>query len=74
MNRNEFDYAVSEYIDGYGDYALKRPKDPQIVDDVTHTRRGLFVKPNYWILIDELHAKSLHDYQLLFHTTPGLTT
>ncbi len=72
--RREFDYAISEYSDGYSDYALRKPKNPKIIGDVLHTRSVLFVKPDYWILIDKLQAKSPHDYQLLFHARPGLAT
>jgi hypothetical protein len=72
VSRSKFDYVSSTYNEGYGRFSLKKPKDPIIISDVTHTRKLLFVKPHYWILVDELQATKKHDYQLLYHLSPGL--
>lgn len=71
--REDFDYVAAQYNEGYGEFALKRPKSPRIVDDVVHTRHILFVKPDYWVIVDELQASEIHDYQLLFHCSPQIT-
>jgi uncharacterized heparinase superfamily protein len=72
ISRPSFDYVSSTYNDGYGQFSLKKPKDPLIIRDVTHTRKILFVKPHYWICVDELHATHNHEYQLLYHISPDL--
>lgn len=66
----DFDYAAGIYEDGYGQFALKKPAYPDIIEDVTHKRHILFVRPDYWLIVDEIQAKSPHDYQLLFHCHP----
>lgn len=54
------DYVCGSYRDGYGDKAALK---------VTHTRRLLFVKPNYFILLDTLAPAddAPHTYTSLFH-------
>ncbi len=56
----DFDYAEGTYADGFGP---KRDKT------VTHTRRILFAKPRYWIVVDELRPTDAkpHTYEALFH-------
>lgn len=68
----DFDYVCATYDEGYAQFALKKPKSPRIIKDVTHTRHVIFVKPNYWLIVDELHASEPHDYQLLFHCHPEI--
>jgi hypothetical protein len=67
-----FDYVEASYCDGYSSFCLKKPSNPEIIKDVTHTRRILFVKPDYWVVLDQLHASENHDYELLFHTAPEI--
>ena len=63
----EVDYAEGTYSDGYG---------PKVDKTVTHTRRVLFVKPHYWIVIDELKPKDdkPHVYESLFHLDAATAT
>lgn len=68
----DFDYVEATYQEGYGHYALRKPIDAQIIRDVQHTRRILFVKPDYWLILDYLCATQPHHYQLLFHLHPDL--
>ena len=59
--------AVSErvdYFDGSHD-GYKRLDDP-----VNHRRRVLFVKPDYWIIQDDLTGKGMHKFDLLYHFGP----
>ena len=70
IHKPEFDYAAGIYEDGYGQFALEKPKHAEIIEDVTHTRHILFVKPDYWLIVDELQAATPHNYQLLFHGHP----
>jgi len=72
VSQPDFDYVAATYSDGYSTFSLQKPKEPAIIKDVTHTRHILFVKPDYWVMIDELQASTPHDYQLLFHTHPEI--
>jgi hypothetical protein len=73
IQQEAFDYAEATYQEGYGHYALRKPDAYQIVDDVQHTRRILFVKPDYWLIVDHLDSLGPHNYQLLFHIHSDLT-
>jgi len=55
-----FDYVDAEH-DGYSRY-----KDP-----VIHRRAVLFVKPEYWVIVDRLTGHGKHSVELLFHTPRG---
>jgi hypothetical protein len=68
-----FDYVSASYSDGYSLFSLRKPLDAVIIKDVTHTRRILFVKPDYWVIVDELQAVARHSYQALFHADPAIT-
>jgi hypothetical protein len=75
ISRPGFDYVSASYADGYGEFNMRRPSDSEggtshILRDVTHTRQILFVKPDYWVIVDELESVERHDYQVLFHTVP----
>ncbi|MEW6354968.1 MAG: alginate lyase family protein [Planctomycetota bacterium] len=65
ITSDDVDYAEGTYADGYGEKMDKT---------VTHTRRVLFVKPDYWIVVDELKPSDdkEHTYESLFHLeSPG---
>jgi hypothetical protein len=72
ISQSDFDYVAATYSDGYSHFSLQRPQEPKIIQDVIHTRRILFVKPDYWVIADELLASKTHNYQVLFHTYPGI--
>jgi hypothetical protein len=72
ISHRDFDYAAATYSEGYSSFSLKKPKNQTIINDVSHTRRILFVKPDYWVLVDELKAANPYNYQLLFHTSPEM--
>jgi hypothetical protein len=53
-----------DYIDGEHDgYALDR--------DIVHRRRLLFVRPDYWIVLDQLEGRGQHTFDFLHHFAPG---
>ncbi|MNO14257.1 Heparin-sulfate lyase precursor [compost metagenome] len=56
-----FDYAQGSH-DGY----LKLDEPVQI------RRQILFIKPDYWIVVDTCRSHGLHDYTLPFHFAEGL--
>ncbi|MBM4050998.1 MAG: hypothetical protein FJ279_38365, partial [Planctomycetes bacterium] len=60
LTRADFDFAEGTYADGYG------PKNDRTV---THRRQVLFVKPDYWIVVDVLEPsdQAEHRYEALFH-------
>lgn len=64
MSTEHFDYVESTYDDGYGN--LKE----EVTRDVTHIRRILFVKPDYWILWDVLEGRGEHTFEQRFHFVP----
>lgn len=65
--REVFDYARGRYDEGYGEYAHPQPPDAVRLDDVVHERRVLFVKPDYWIVLDDLQTNQAHRYDWSFH-------
>jgi len=50
-----FDYADAAHD------AYRRLRDP-----VTHRRRVMFVKPRYWVVVDDLEGADVHQVDLLF--------
>jgi len=54
------DYIEAEH-DGYS----------RLRHSVIHGRRLLFVRPNYWILLDELQGRGVHRFDFLYHFAPG---
>ena len=53
-----FDAADGVYQDGYG-------PDRQI--DVRHERTVVFLRPDFWIVVDRLHSQGEHTYDILWH-------
>ena len=72
VSRPAFDYVEADYDEGYGSFSLQQPANANLISDVKHTRKILFVKPDYWLIVDELQADKSHNYQLLFHTSPNM--
>lgn len=54
-----FDFADAEH-DGY----------QRLPDPVVHRRRVLFVKPRYWVVVDDLHGTAEHRLDLRFQFAP----
>ena len=52
------DYAAGQYDEGYG---------PERQVRVVHRREVVFVKPDYWLLVDRLEGRGTHRYESLFH-------
>ena len=73
ISQPDFDYVAASYSDGYGPFSFERPQNVEVIEDVVHTRRILFVKPDYWVIVDELQAPTPHRYCTLFHTVPEMT-
>jgi hypothetical protein len=71
ISKAGFDYVAATYDDGYGSFGFQQPERVAITQ-ATHTRRILFVKPDYWVVVDELSAATPHAYQLLFHAAPEI--
>jgi hypothetical protein len=58
VTAEEFDAADGVYSTGYG---------PKRDRDVTHERTVVFVRPDYWVVVDRLHATQRHRYDVLWH-------
>ena len=56
------DYAVASH-DGYA----------RLAEPVFHKRRIVFVKPDYWLISDELTGKGEHQLKFYFHFAPGVS-
>jgi hypothetical protein len=56
-----FDYVDAEH-DGY----------LHLRHDLMHRRRVLFLRPDYWIIFDELQGRGAHNFDFLFHFAPGV--
>jgi len=52
LSLNGFDYVIGEH-NGY--------------DGVTHSRSVLFIKPEYWIVVDRLNSSENHTYEQYWH-------
>jgi hypothetical protein len=62
---NWFSNESIDFVDGFHD-GYKRLPDP-----VIHRRQIIFVKPEYWIIIDVLNGREKHTYDQYFHFLPG---
>jgi len=62
-----FDLVDGVYDEGYG---------PDADRAVTHRRRILFVKPRYWIVVDDMSSSSqkTHVFESLWHIRPDTAT
>lgn len=58
VTTREFDAADGVYDDGYG---------PKRDIRVAHQRTVVFVKPDYWVVVDRLPGAGTHDYDILWH-------
>jgi len=63
---SDFDYLKASYSGHYGN--IKE----DVMEGVTHTRRWLFVKPDYWVIWDVVSGVGAHQVELLFHFAPDL--
>ena len=57
-----------DYVDGSHD-GFERLDDP-----VTHRRRVVFVKPGFWLVVDDLTGKVSHKYDQYWHFGPEAKT
>jgi hypothetical protein len=69
---DEYDFASGIYNEGYAPFSLTVPNEVQADIDAVHQRDFVFVKPEYWVLVDYLHATVAHDYQFVFHLAPDV--
>jgi hypothetical protein len=63
LSSSDFDFADAEHD------AYRRLEDP-----VGHRRRVLFVKPRYWVVVDDLDGRSEHQIELRFQFAPRVVT
>ncbi|WP_214630820.1 alginate lyase family protein [Paenibacillus agaridevorans] len=66
-----WDFRSTERYDYWfaSHYGYTRYDDP-----VIHSRKVLFVKNRYWLIVDLLEARELHTYEQYFHLPPGAAT
>jgi hypothetical protein len=70
----DFDYVCATYDEGFGKFCFSAPPEFQnnLIKDVIHTRQIIFVKSDYWVILDELQGDQPHNYQILFHAGPEI--
>lgn len=56
-----FDFVAGEH-DGY----------TRLAHPIIHRRQVCFVKPDYWVVVDQLEGEGEHTFDLYFHLWPGL--
>jgi hypothetical protein len=56
----DLEFTAAEH-DGYA--RLRHP--------ITHRRRLLYVRPNYWVISDELKGQGEHTFDFMYHFAPG---
>jgi hypothetical protein len=61
---NEIVLPGIEYFDGEHDGYTILPHQ------VTHRRRLIYVRPNYWIVLDDLRGTGDHEYEFFYHFAP----
>lgn len=58
VSKPGFDYSAGVYDEGYG---------PKMDKSVTHHRQVLFVKPDYWLVVDDFQGDGSHQVNTLWH-------
>ncbi len=48
----------------------KREDQDRVLEGITHTRMLVFVRPDYWLVLDSVEGKGTHDVEALWHFTP----
>jgi len=69
-SNDDFDHASGRYNEGYAPFSINRSASTTIDTDVTHQRDFIFVKPDYWVVVDYLTGSEQHDFTFLFHLSP----
>jgi hypothetical protein len=59
--RNHIALAEFEYVDGEHDGYTALPKE------IGHRRRLIYIRPNYWIVLDDLRGRGEHSFDFLYH-------
>lgn len=67
ISTSDFDFLEATYSSDYGN--IKE----DVINGLKHTRRWLFVKPNYWIIWDVVAGTGKHEAKLLFHFNTGIS-
>ncbi len=66
----DYDLARGVYNDGYSAMNSKGRGAEEIETAVTHERRILFIKPDYWIIVDKILGIGARQVEQLYHLTP----
>lgn len=71
---DQYDAVSGTYDEGYADIGRAGRGAPESDASIAHTRRILFVKPDYWVLVDQISGTGRHRAEQLFHLTPDAKT
>jgi hypothetical protein len=64
--RSNISLAEVEYIDGEHDGYIALSKG------IGHRRRLIYIRPNYWIVLDDLCGKGEHNFDFFYHFAPDV--
>jgi hypothetical protein len=64
---SQFSLQDIEYLDGEHDGYVG------LSNGITHRRRVIYIRPNYWIILDELRGTGEHQFDFLYHFGPEST-
>jgi hypothetical protein len=66
------DFAEGKYEEGYGPLSLRPDRNAATIRDVVHSRRVLYVRSRYWLILDRMEGEIPHEYEFLFHAHPDV--
>jgi len=72
LSNSDFDHASGRYEEGYAPFSINPRAGTTIDTDVAHQRDFVFVKPDYWVVVDYLSGAELHEFTFLFHLAPDV--
>ncbi len=67
ISTDAVDFLEASYADAFGN--IKE----DMITGIKHTRRWLFVKPDYWLVWDVVAGAGEHELELLFHFAPEVS-
>jgi hypothetical protein len=74
--RQQFALPGIDYIDGALEFRDGGKSWASILPlsrngGITHRRRLVYIRPNYWIVLDNLDGRGEHDFDFLYHFAPN---
>jgi hypothetical protein len=74
LSTDQYDDVSGTYDEGYAPIGREGRGGLAVDTSIAHTRRILFVKPDYWVIVDRVRGSGRHRVEQLFHLTPNAKT